>query len=104
MSQLVQLPLPPFVCVRICALPSTTILSAPLLKVNVRPIVSRWHWSRIFTGAPVMMHRDDVPLYQGMEEQAAFLGEGEERLSGFFRYEGQVDGFWGVGPLVSAAE
>jgi len=29
---------------------------------------------RQYTGAPVMMHRDDVPLYQGMEEQAAFLG------------------------------
>jgi len=27
-----------------------------------------------YTGAPVMMHRDDVPLYQGMEVQAAFLG------------------------------
>jgi hydroxyacylglutathione hydrolase len=27
-----------------------------------------------YTGAPVMMHRDDVPLYHGMDEQAAFLG------------------------------
>jgi hydroxyacylglutathione hydrolase len=27
-----------------------------------------------YTGAPVMMHRDDVPLYHGMEIQAAFLG------------------------------
>jgi hydroxyacylglutathione hydrolase len=27
-----------------------------------------------FTGAPVMMHRDDIPLYQGMDVQAAFLG------------------------------
>ncbi len=27
-----------------------------------------------YTGAPVMMHRDDVPLYQGMDVQAAFLG------------------------------
>jgi hydroxyacylglutathione hydrolase len=27
-----------------------------------------------YTGAPVMMHRDDVPLYQGMDMQAAFLG------------------------------
>jgi len=26
------------------------------------------------TGAPVMMHREDVPLYQAMEIQAAFLG------------------------------
>jgi hydroxyacylglutathione hydrolase len=27
-----------------------------------------------YTGAPVMMHRDDVPLYQAMDVQAAFLG------------------------------
>jgi hydroxyacylglutathione hydrolase len=27
-----------------------------------------------YTGAPVMMHRDDMPLYQGMDIQAAFLG------------------------------
>src|ERR1700732_3088497 len=27
-----------------------------------------------YTGAPVMMHRDDLPLYQGIEIQAAFLG------------------------------
>jgi hydroxyacylglutathione hydrolase len=27
-----------------------------------------------YTGAPVMMHRDDVPLYQGIDVQAAFLG------------------------------
>jgi hydroxyacylglutathione hydrolase len=27
-----------------------------------------------YTGAPVMMHRDDVPLYQSMDVQAAFLG------------------------------
>jgi len=27
-----------------------------------------------YTGAPVMMHREDVPLYQGMDIQAAFLG------------------------------
>jgi len=29
---------------------------------------------RKYTGAPVLMHRDDLPLYQGMEVQAAFLG------------------------------
>jgi len=29
---------------------------------------------RQYTGAPVMMHRADVPLYQGMDVQAAFLG------------------------------
>ena len=27
-----------------------------------------------YTGAPVMMHSDDLPLYHGMEVQAAFLG------------------------------
>jgi hydroxyacylglutathione hydrolase len=27
-----------------------------------------------YTGAPVLMHRDDVPLYQAMEIQAGFLG------------------------------
>jgi hydroxyacylglutathione hydrolase len=28
----------------------------------------------MYTGAPVMMHRDDLPLYNGMDVQAAFLG------------------------------
>src|SRR5262249_23736278 len=27
-----------------------------------------------FTGAPVLMHREDLPLYQAMDMQAAFLG------------------------------
>jgi hydroxyacylglutathione hydrolase len=27
-----------------------------------------------YTGAPVMMHREDIPLYQAMEVQASFLG------------------------------
>jgi glyoxylase-like metal-dependent hydrolase (beta-lactamase superfamily II) len=27
-----------------------------------------------YTGAPVLMHRDDLPLYQAMEVQASFLG------------------------------
>jgi len=27
-----------------------------------------------YTGAPVMMHSDDLPLYRGMETQAAYLG------------------------------
>ncbi len=27
-----------------------------------------------YTGAPVLMHRDDLPLYQAMDIQAAFLG------------------------------
>jgi hydroxyacylglutathione hydrolase len=29
---------------------------------------------RQYTGAPILMHREDLPLYQGMEIQAAFLG------------------------------
>jgi glyoxylase-like metal-dependent hydrolase (beta-lactamase superfamily II) len=29
---------------------------------------------RQYTGAPILMHRDDLPLYQGMDVQAAFLG------------------------------
>lgn len=27
-----------------------------------------------YTGAPVLMHRDDLPMYKGMDVQAAFLG------------------------------
>src|SRR5580704_1697906 len=27
-----------------------------------------------YTGAPVMMHREDLPLYQAMDIQASFLG------------------------------
>ena len=27
-----------------------------------------------YTGAPVMMHREDLPLYRAMDMQAAFLG------------------------------
>jgi len=27
-----------------------------------------------YTGAPVLMHRDDLPLYQAMDRQASFLG------------------------------
>lgn len=27
-----------------------------------------------YTGAPVLMHRDDLPLYQAMDVQAAFMG------------------------------
>src|ERR1700722_14528710 len=29
---------------------------------------------RQYTGAPVLMHRDDLPLYHAMDEQASFLG------------------------------
>ena len=28
---------------------------------------------RLYTGAPVLMHRDDLPLYHAMDQQAAFL-------------------------------
>ena len=34
-----------------------------------------------YTGAPVLMHRDDLPLYQGMDEQAAFLGVAPPELT-----------------------
>jgi hydroxyacylglutathione hydrolase len=34
-----------------------------------------------YTGAPVLMHRDDLPLYQGMEVQAAFLGVATPELT-----------------------
>ena len=34
-----------------------------------------------YTGAPVMMHREDLPLYQGMDVQAAFLGVAPPELT-----------------------
>ena len=40
----------------------------------------------------------------GLDGDAALFCEGEERFGGFFGDEGQVDGFWGEGPLVGAAE
>ena len=40
----------------------------------------------------------------GLDGDAAFLGEREERLGGLLRDEGQVDVFAGEGPLVGAAE
>jgi hydroxyacylglutathione hydrolase len=52
-------------------------------KLNVKAIVSTHaHIDHVgglskmrqYTGAPVMMHREDVPLYQAMDVQAAFLG------------------------------
>jgi hydroxyacylglutathione hydrolase len=52
-------------------------------KLNVKAIVSTHaHIDHVgglaklyhYTGAPVMMHRDDLPLYRGMEVQAAFIG------------------------------
>jgi glyoxylase-like metal-dependent hydrolase (beta-lactamase superfamily II) len=34
-----------------------------------------------YTGAPVMMHRDDLPLYQAMDVQADFLGVAPPELT-----------------------
>src|SRR6202165_5792410 len=34
-----------------------------------------------YTGAPIMMHREDLPLYQAMDMQAAFLGVQPPELS-----------------------
>jgi hydroxyacylglutathione hydrolase len=34
-----------------------------------------------YTGAPVLMHRDDLPLYQAMDVQAAFLGVAPPELT-----------------------
>ena len=45
-----------------------------------------------------------VDVAGGLDGEAAFLCEGEERFGGFFRDEGQVDVFSGEGPLVGAAE
>lgn len=35
-----------------------------------------------FTGAPVLMHREDLPLYKAMEMQAAFLGVPTPEVTG----------------------
>jgi glyoxylase-like metal-dependent hydrolase (beta-lactamase superfamily II) len=52
-------------------------------KLNVKAIISTHaHIDHVgglaklhqYTGAPVMMHGEDLPLYHGIEEQAAFLG------------------------------
>ena len=52
-------------------------------KLNVKAIVSTHaHIDHVgglrklyaYTGAPVLMHLEDVPLYQAMDMQAAFLG------------------------------
>ena len=45
-----------------------------------------------------------VDVAGGLDREAAFLCEGEERFGGFFRDEGEVDVFSGEGPLVGAAE
>ena len=45
-----------------------------------------------------------VDVAGGLDGDAALLCEGEERLGGFFGYEGQVDGLSDEGPLVGAAE
>lgn len=52
-------------------------------RLNVKSIISTHaHIDHVgglaklheYTGAPVMMHREDIPLYQAMEMQASFLG------------------------------
>jgi hydroxyacylglutathione hydrolase len=45
------------------------------------------------TGAPVMMHREDLPLYQAMEVQAAFLGVAPPEV-------GEVDQFLSDGDVL----
>ena len=45
-----------------------------------------------------------VGVAGGLDGEAAFFCEGEERFGGFFRDQGQVDVFSGEGPLVGAAE
>jgi hydroxyacylglutathione hydrolase len=47
-----------------------------------------------YTGAPVMMHRDDLSLYQGMEEQAEFLGVAPPEV-------GEVDQFLNDGDILN---
>ncbi|HUI75651.1 MAG TPA: MBL fold metallo-hydrolase [Candidatus Acidoferrum sp.] len=49
-----------------------------------------------YTGAPVLMHREDVPLYQAMEEQAAFLGVPLPELTEVHQYLREGDTLsWG---------
>src|SRR5271157_4116587 len=36
---------------------------------------------RKYTGAPVLMHRDDLPLYHALDVQAAFLGMAAPELT-----------------------
>ena len=40
----------------------------------------------------------------GLDRDAPSVGDRQERLSGFFRQQGQVDAFSSEGPLVGAAE
>jgi hydroxyacylglutathione hydrolase len=49
-----------------------------------------------YTGAPVLMHREDVPLYQAMDEQAAFLGVPPPELTEVHQYLREGDTLsWG---------
>ena len=59
-------------------------------KLNVQAIVSTHaHIDHVgglsrlhrYTGAPVLMHREDLPLYQAMDVQAAFLGVATPELT-----------------------
>ena len=46
-----------------------------------------------YTGAPVMMHRQDVPLYEGMDIQAEFLGVAPPEV-------GEIDQFLSDGDVL----
>src|SRR3954454_6536804 len=46
-----------------------------------------------YTGAPVMMHREDVPLYHGMDIQAEFLGVAPPEV-------GEIDQFLSDGDVL----
>ena len=46
-----------------------------------------------YTGAPVMMHREDLPLYQGMDIQAEFLGVAPPEV-------GEIDQFLNDGDVL----
>lgn len=49
-----------------------------------------------YTGAPIMMHREDVPLYQAMDVQAAFLGVAPPPVSEVHQFLAEGDALqWG---------
>jgi glyoxylase-like metal-dependent hydrolase (beta-lactamase superfamily II) len=50
-----------------------------------------------YTGAPVLMHRDDLTLYHGMEVQAAFLGVATPELTNIDQLLKEGDTlYWGT--------
>jgi len=52
---------------------------------------------RQYTGAPVLMHRDDLPLYHAMDQQAAFLGMATPELTSVDQLLKEGDTLhWGV--------